>query len=112
LQDEGYKVAIVTDGRMSGASGKVASAIHLSPEAAKGGIISKVQSGDMIRLDCITGTLELLTDEKEIEKRCVKKPDLSKNRYGMGRELFGVMRNNVNGAENGACTFQLTGEEI
>ncbi len=112
LQDEGYKVAIVTDGRMSGASGKVPSAIHLTPEAAKSGILSKVQNGDMIKLDCITGTLELLIDEKEIEKRCVKKPDLSKNRYGMGRELFSVMRNNVNGAENGACTFQLTGEEI
>ncbi len=112
LQDEGYNVAIVTDGRMSGASGKVPSAIHLTPEAAKEGILSKVQSGDMIRLDCINGTLELLTDKKEIEKRYAQSPDLSKNRYGMGRELFGVMRNNVNGAEEGACTFQLTGEEI
>jgi phosphogluconate dehydratase len=112
LQDEGYKVAIVTDGRMSGASGKVASAIHLSPEAAKGGIISIVQNGDIIKLDAIKGTLELLVDEKELKSRKQKIPNLSQNRHGMGRELFSVMRNSVNGAENGAATFQLTGEEI
>jgi phosphogluconate dehydratase len=112
LQDEGYKVAIVTDGRMSGASGKVASAIHVTPEAIKGGVISKIQDGDLIQIDCTTGKLELLVNSEIINKRVVKKPNLEKNNYGMGRELFSMMRNNVNGAQEGACTFQLTGEEL
>ncbi len=111
LQDEGYKVAIVTDGRMSGASGKVPSAIHLTPEAVNNGMIAKVQDGDMIKLDCNSGELSLLVDVSTLEKREISKPDLSSNRHGMGRELFSMMRNYVNGAEDGACTFQKVGEE-
>lgn len=112
LQDEGYKVAIVTDGRMSGASGKVPSAIHLSPEAKSGGLIAKIQNGDMVKIDCINGKLELMVDSGELNKRDIQIPDLKKNCHGMGRELFSIMRNSVNGAEQGACTFNLTGEEI
>jgi phosphogluconate dehydratase len=111
LQDDGYKVAIITDGRMSGASGKVPSAIHLTPEALNGGMIAKIKDGDMIRLDCNSGELSILIDNSTLEKREVLTPDLSANRHGMGRELFSMMRNYVNGAEEGACTFQIVGEE-
>jgi phosphogluconate dehydratase len=105
LQDEGYTVAIVTDGRMSGASGKVPSAIHLTPEASQGGMIAKIQDGDIITLDTINGTLDVQVDAEELANRQTETPDLSANNYGTGRELFGVMRNSVNGAEEGACTF-------
>lgn len=111
LQDEGYKVAIVTDGRMSGASGKVASAIHLTPEAVHGGMIAKIQEGDMITIDTVNGTLMIAVTEAELIQRTITLPDLTANYHGMGRELFGMMRQNVNGAEAGACTFALTGEE-
>ena len=112
LQDDGYKVAIVTDGRMSGASGKVPSAIHVTPEAAKGGIISKIQEGDMIKVDCVNGVLEVIVPDNILGERKIIKPDLSSNNYGMGRELFSIMRKTVNGADKGACTFELAGEEI
>ena len=111
LQDSGYKVAIVTDGRMSGASGKVPSAIHMTPEAASGGIIAKIEEGDMIRLDSDNGTLELLVDDAVLAKREVQPIDLSTNHFGMGRELFAGMRSYVSGAEEGACNFSLPGEE-
>ena len=111
LQDNGYKVAIVTDGRMSGASGKVPSAIHMTPEASSGGIIAKIEEGDMIRLDCDNGTLEILTDISLLAKREIKPVDLNANHFGMGRELFAGMRNYVSGAEEGACNFSLPGEE-
>ena len=111
LQDDGYRVAIVTDGRMSGASGKVPSAIHVTPEAASGGVIGKIEDGDQIRLDCDNGTLELLVDDEVLKQRRSAEYDAASYRYGMGRELFGVMRRSVNGAAEGACTFDLPGDE-
>jgi len=111
LQDEGYKVAIVTDGRMSGASGKVPSAIHLTPEAKRGGLISKVEDGDLVRIDCEKGTLELLVDEDILNKREILTPNLIQNSYNMGRELFSMMRNYVVRADEGACTFEIVGDE-
>ncbi len=112
LQDRGFKVAIVTDGRMSGASGKVPSAIHVSPEAAKGGVIALIEEGDKIRLDCENGVMELLVDETTLRSRSPKVRDLSANRHGMGRELFGIMRRTCNAADEGACSFTLPGEEL
>jgi len=111
LQDKGFRVAIITDGRMSGASGKVASAIHLCPEAKDDGIISKIHDGDIITLNCEDGTLTLHVSEVVIKNRRAKKVDLSHNSYGVGRELFGVMRSGVNSAEEGACSFALSGDE-
>lgn len=111
LQDEGFKIGIVTDGRMSGASGKVASAIHMTPEAGEGGIIAKIQSGDLMRLDVENETVELLIDSAELAQRNVEKPDLADNRFGMGRELFASLRQNISGAEEGASIFSLPGEE-
>ena len=111
LQDKGYKVAIVTDGRMSGASGKVASAIHLTPEAADNGVIAKVQTGDKIRLDVHNGVLELLVSDAELLQREIAQVDLSHNRYGFGRELFSAVRAAVGSAENGASIFDSIGKE-
>ncbi|MFT7004557.1 MAG: phosphogluconate dehydratase [Sulfurimonas sp.] len=111
LQDKGFKVAIVTDGRMSGASGKVASAIHLCPEAKDGGVLAKIFDGDIITLDCIKGILTLDVEDSEISNRQVKDVDLSKNNYGVGRELFAVMRASCSSAEEGACSFSLNGGE-
>ncbi len=111
LQDSGFKVAIVTDGRMSGASGKVPSAIHMTPEAASGGMIAKIEEGDMLRLDSDNGRLELLVDDEILASRDAASADLSGNHFGMGRELFASMRNSVSGAEEGACNFALPGEE-
>lgn len=112
LQDNGYKVAIVTDGRMSGASGKVASAIHLCPEAKDGGILSKIIEGDIITLNCDDGSLKLHLSEEELQKREILTADLSANMHGVGRELFSIMRKVVNSAEEGACTFELVGDEL
>jgi len=111
LQDMGYRVAIVTDGRMSGASGKVPSAIHMTPEASAGGLIAKVRDGDRILLDVDAGRLELLVDEAELAAREAAKPALIHNRFGMGRELFAAIRAEVAGAEEGAGIFDLPGEE-
>lgn len=106
LQDKGFKVALVTDGRMSGASGKVPAAIHLSPEAIEGGLIAKIHDGDLLRLDAETGELNLMLDEHVLAERSnAPKPD-SANQFGCGRELFGFMRQSVNGAEQGATVFQ------
>ncbi|WP_432698127.1 phosphogluconate dehydratase [Marinobacterium sp. YM272] len=102
LQDRGFKVALVTDGRMSGASGKVPAAIHLTPEATKGGLIAKVRDGDMLRLDAETGELNLLVDALDLAAREPADADLSGSHFGMGRELFGGMRQLVSGAEEGA----------
>ena len=112
LQDEGFKVAIVTDGRMSGASGKVASAIHMTPEANEGGIIAKIQQGDLVRLDVENKSVELLVDADELAKREITSPELGSNRFAMGRELFTSLRQNISGAEEGASIFSLPGEEI
>jgi len=108
LQGKGYKVALVTDGRMSGASGKVPAAIHVSPEAAAGGPLAKVRDGDVIRLDGIAGTLQALVSESEWAART---PDTmpteltAANGVGMGRELFANLRRNALKAEEGACTW-------
>ncbi|SEG50138.1 phosphogluconate dehydratase [Marinobacterium lutimaris] len=102
LQDRGFKVALVTDGRMSGASGKVPAAIHLTPEATQGGMIAKVRDGDLVRVDGETGELRLLVDEAELAARDAAGADLSRSHFGMGRELFGGMRRLVSGAEQGA----------
>ena len=108
LQGKGFKVAIVTDGRMSGASGKVPAAIHLSPEALTGGPIAKVKTGDIIRLDAIEGTLNVLVEEDVWAARpCATLTEEQEiiNSHGMGRELFGGMRKNVKTAEEGAVTW-------
>ncbi|NWG91732.1 MAG: phosphogluconate dehydratase [Parvularculaceae bacterium] len=107
LQEKGYKVALVTDGRMSGASGKVPAAIHLTPEALDGGVIAKIRDGDVIRLDALSGTLELKVDAAELDRRAPTAPDLADQRWGTGRELFAAMRRGVGGAEVGAMTFSL-----
>lgn len=105
LQDRGIKVALVTDGRMSGASGKVPAAIHLSPEAVNEGPISKIQDGDLIRLDAEAGTLEFLGDTAELLARPAATQDLTSEHRGMGRELFANFRAMVGAAENGASVF-------
>jgi phosphogluconate dehydratase len=108
LQGKGFKVALVTDGRMSGASGKVPAAIHVSPEAVAGGPLAKVQDGDLIRLDGVAGTLQVLVSEAEWAARPVAQiPDALRaaNGEGMGRELFANMRRNALKAEEGACTW-------
>ncbi|MCB1968852.1 MAG: phosphogluconate dehydratase [Geminicoccaceae bacterium] len=105
LQDKGFRVALVTDGRMSGASGKVPAAIHLTPEALHGGAIAKIRDGDMIRLDAVAGTLDVLVDEAEFSARDPARIDLSHYHDGMGRELFATFRQSVGGAERGASVF-------
>ena len=108
LQGKGFKVALVTDGRMSGASGKVPAAIHVSPEAAAGGPLAKVLDGDVIRLDADAGTLDVLVGDAEWAARpLVAMPEalIAANGLGMGRELFAGMRRNALVAEQGACTW-------
>ncbi|ARO15876.1 phosphogluconate dehydratase (plasmid) [Ketogulonicigenium robustum] len=102
LQDRGLKVALVTDGRMSGASGKVPAAIHVAPEAAAGGPLALIEDGDMIRLDAVSGTIDCLSD---LTGRRPAQPDLSANATGMGRELFATFRNSVGTAETGASAL-------
>ncbi|MDO4998377.1 MAG: phosphogluconate dehydratase [Neisseria sp.] len=105
LQDRGFKVALLTDGRMSGASGKVPAAIHLSPEALLGGAIGKIRTGDLIQFNSETGELNALVDEKEWAAREIPQPDLSGNHAGIGRELFGGFRRVAGSAETGAMSF-------
>ncbi|MEX6507031.1 phosphogluconate dehydratase [Jiella sp. M17.18] len=105
LQDRGHKVALVTDGRMSGASGKVPAAIHVTPEAKAGGPIALVEDGDMIRVDGEMGTLQLLVEPAKLATRTPATPDLSGNDFGMGRELFATFRASVGTADNGASVF-------
>ncbi|MDP3895039.1 MAG: phosphogluconate dehydratase, partial [Mesorhizobium sp.] len=105
LQDRGFKVALVTDGRMSGASGKVPSAIHVTPEALDGGPIGKIQDGDLIRLDGEAGTLQTMVSEEELRARPEPLVDLSGNDFGMGRELFSAFRAFAGRAESGASVF-------
>ncbi len=100
LQDRGYKVALVTDGRMSGASGKVPAAIHISPEAAKGGPLARLRDGDMVRLDAVAGRLDVLADGFDAREPLV--PDLSANHTGIGRDMFGLFRASVGDATEGA----------
>ena len=108
LQSKGFDVALVTDGRMSGASGKIPAAIHVSPEAAAGGPLAKVRDGDVIRLDAITGELQVLMSAEDWAARVPDKMphDLrTSNSAGLGRELFAAMRHNVTSAEEGGCTW-------
>jgi phosphogluconate dehydratase len=108
LQGKGYRVALVTDGRMSGASGKVPAAIHVSPEAAAGGPLARLRDGDIIRLDANAGTLQvLLPDAEWAARELLPMPDALRaaNGVGMGRELFASMRRNALTAEEGACSW-------
>ena len=108
LQGKGFRVALVTDGRMSGASGKVPAAIHVSPEAAAGGPLAKVRDGDVIRLDANAGTLEVLVDDAAWDIRgLASMPEAQRvaNGLGMGRELFAGMRRSALTAEHGACSW-------
>lgn len=107
LQDKGYNVALVTDGRMSGASGKVPAAIQVTPEVLVGGALGLVQTDDLIFLDANSGILEVQLAESEWSLRMHKNIDLSFNYVGMGRELFGVFRNSVSTAEEGCTSFSL-----
>jgi phosphogluconate dehydratase len=105
LQDRGQRVALLTDGRMSGASGKVLAAIHVTPEAADGGALAKLREGDIIRIDAETGSMDALVDAGEWSAREAVLPDLAGNQFGTGRELFGLMRGSVGSAEQGACSL-------
>ncbi|WP_430511734.1 phosphogluconate dehydratase [Pannonibacter phragmitetus] len=105
LQDKGLKVALVTDGRMSGASGKVPAAIHVTPEACDGGPIARIQDGDVIRVDAVKGTLEVLVDAAELNARPLATYDLSANQTGTGRDLFAPFRALVGTADTGAHVF-------
>lgn len=109
LHDQGHKVALVTDGRMSGASGKFPAAIHVGPEASRGGPLSKVQDGDLIRLDATTGRLDVKVDEREFERRTPApfRPNVSS--MGLGREMFGGFRNTVSNSEQGGSVFSMLG---
>ncbi|NNU79008.1 phosphogluconate dehydratase [Halovulum dunhuangense] len=103
LQDRGLKVALVTDGRMSGASGKVPSAIHVSPEALDGGPLAKLRDGDVVRVDAVAGTLQVL--DPTVLDREITHPDLTANRHGLGREMFQLFRDAASPAETGACAL-------
>ncbi len=105
LQDKGYKVALVTDGRMSGASGKVPAAIHVTPEAYKGGLLAKVENGDLIELNTETGEMSLLVEAEVLSKRVAIASNIGKHQIGMGREMFAGMRSTLTGAEQGACSL-------
>jgi len=108
LQKKGFRVALVTDGRMSGASGQVPAAIHVSPEVVAGGPLGRVRSGDVIRVDAHTGTLQALVDAAEWEQRepaTLAPQQAEANGHDLGRELFAGMRKNVVSAEEGACTW-------
>jgi phosphogluconate dehydratase len=108
LQNRGFRVALVTDGRMSGASGKVPAAIHVSPEALCGGPLARVRDGDLIRLDATAGTLDVLMPEHEWAARdAAARTDEGAERsaHGLGRELFAGLRRNVRGAEEGAVSW-------
>ena len=106
LQDRGQRVALVTDGRLSGASGKVPAAIHVTPEAADGGAIGKIRDGDMIRLDAERGRLDVLVTEGEWAARVQATADLSANEWGTGRDLFAGFRLNAGRADQGASLFK------
>lgn len=111
LQDKGYRVALVTDGRMSGASGKVPAAIHVTPECLAGGPLGRVRDGDPVRLDSIAGTLEALVDADVWAARTIEVPTavLEDQHSGMGRELFDGFRSLVTGAEQGAMSILAVG---
>jgi phosphogluconate dehydratase len=106
LQDHGFHVALVTDGRMSGASGKVPAVIHVSPEALLQGPLGKVRTGDTILIDAQAGVLDIEIDQAEWDARTVEAPHhQAENEVGFGRELFGVFRAAAMPAEQGASVF-------
>ena len=105
LQDDGFSVALVTDGRMSGASGKVPAAIHVTPECLAGGPLAKIRMGDVIRLDAMEGTLEAHVADDILTSRPVEAVDLTPAHFGLGRELFAMFRANAASAEQGAMTW-------
>lgn len=106
LQDRGYHVALVTDGRMSGASGKVPAAIHVYPEALDGGLIARVRNGDRVTVDAVAGTLTLNVSEQDLASREPARPERRPGHHtGFGRELFGWMRRAASSPEEGACFF-------
>ncbi|MBW2072754.1 MAG: phosphogluconate dehydratase [Deltaproteobacteria bacterium] len=105
IMDRGYTVGLVTDGRLSGASGKVPFAIHCTPEAYCGGMLARVQDGDMIRMDAAAGTLELMVDSEELRRREAVVPDLAEHQYGLGRQIFAPLRRQLLGAEEGGTAI-------
>jgi phosphogluconate dehydratase len=105
LQDKGFHVALVTDGRMSGASGKVPAAIHLSPEALAGGAIGKICDGDMLVLNCETGDLHTDVSDAEMAERNAAMQPHHPRQAASGQGLFALMRHNASTAESGACTL-------
>jgi len=111
LQDKGFKVALVTDGRMSGASGKVPAAIHMVPEAAKGGALARIETGDMITLDAANGNLTIDVNIEDFEKRSAAKLKNNKSLLGFGRDLFEVFRSNCASAEQGGASFRSAGKD-
>ncbi len=112
LQEAGFKVALVTDGRMSGASGKVPAAIHVSPECLLGGPLAKVRNGDVIRLDAESGVLEVKLSENDLASRRIEIPDLSQYQSGFGRELFATARANACAAEEGGSFCGWIADEL
>lgn len=102
LMKQGLQIALVTDGRLSGASGKVPAVIHMTPEACRGGLLAKLRDGDEVEVDGLTGSIKVLTD---IEDRQAATIDLSSDHTGFGRELFGIFRNTISSAEEGATVF-------
>jgi phosphogluconate dehydratase len=105
LQDKGFHVALVTDGRMSGASGKVPAAIHLSPEGGAGGTIARICNGDMLVLNCETGELHTELTELEMADRVPCASPQNPRHAANGQGIFSVMRNNASTAEKGACVL-------
>jgi phosphogluconate dehydratase len=106
LQDQGLRVALVTDGRMSGASGKVLAAIHVTPESLDGGALAKIRDGDVICIDSERGELSVRVSAADwLQRPTPPLPDLSHNAWGTGRELFAAARANASSAEFGATTF-------
>ncbi|KAB8192093.1 phosphogluconate dehydratase [Lysobacter maris] len=105
LQKRGHRVALVTDGRMSGASGQVPAAIHVSPEAACGGPLARLRDGDVVRVDAVAGTLQALVDAADFEGRAPAAADLAAHHSGMGRELFELFRRVAGPATRGASAF-------
>ncbi|MCB1754571.1 MAG: phosphogluconate dehydratase [Gammaproteobacteria bacterium] len=108
LQDRGFRVALVTDGRLSGASGKVPAALHVSPECLSGGPLAKLRDGDVVLLDCAQGVLTVEIDDDAWQARCNASPGplLEESRFGTGRELFAMFREKAGDAEEGACVFE------
>jgi len=112
MQDRGQRVALLTDGRMSGASGKVLSAIHVTPEASDRGAIGRIRDGDRVVIDSEAGTMDAIVSETEWNARTPQAGDLSANRHGMGRELFAMMRAQVGTAEQGGSALFLDEDKV